>query len=406
MRRYTDISLRGRNSFGIDARAAALIEFASADDLRALYAAGFFGAGDGEAGAKNGSARVEAASGPRLADRSAQPAVVGEWRVLGGGNNILFTRDYPGTLLHPVGSGIRITHEAGDAVDVRAEAGADWDGFVEWCVERGLWGAENLSYIPGTVGAAPVQNIGAYGAEAGDIITSVEIFSVADGGLRTLSAHECGFGYRESVFKGALRGKAIITAVNFHLSREARPSLNYGDLRSEVERLVGGTVGERLRSTGRRPGREECSLNQPEPTDLSAQPVEVAEGPTLRNIRDAVIAIRRRKLPDPAETGNAGSFFKNPVPRVDIYEKLRRAHPGMPSHPSLRGLKIPAAWLIELCGWKGYRGERVGVHSRQPLVLVNLGGATGAEVIELARTIQQDVREKTGVRLAIEVNIL
>jgi len=356
MRRYDNIELAGRNSFGVAVRAHALVEFASAAELRQLFEEGFFG--------------------------------TEEWYVLGGGNNILFTRDYPGTLLHPTGRAISIIHEDANTVSLRVEAGMEWDELVEWCVERGLWGAENLSLIPGTVGAAPVQNIGAYGADVSGIISSVEAFSTESGEMMTIPAAGCRFGYRDSVFKGELRGVVIITAVNFRLQRAPDPHIGYGDLAREVEALaVKAAVG----AAGREPG--------------AAQGGTPGEA-TLRNIREAVIAIRRRKLPDPAETGNAGSFFKNPVVGVSLYEKLRRDHPDMPAYPSPHEVKLAAAWLIDLCGWKGRREGSVEVHHAQPLVLVNIGGATVEELLSLARRIQADVLAKTGVQLDMEVNVL
>ena len=334
IREFHHISLRDRNSFGVEQQAARLAEFETADDLRAIFAGG-------------------------------APA---EWCVLSGGNNILFTRDYDGLLLTPAARGIAVTKDEGDRVYVRAEAGAEWDDLVEWAVERGLWGIENLSLIPGKAGAAPVQNIGAYGCEAKDVIERVEMFCVETGTMLTLDAAHCGFGYRESVFKHALRGRVVITAVTFRLSRRPRPDLGYGDL---------------LRET------------------------EARGGATLRNIREAVCAIRRSKLPDTAVLGNAGSFFKNPVVEAAVAERLRTDYPALPLYPAAEGrMKLAAGWLIEQAGMKGHREGCVGVHDRQALVLVNYGDATGGEVLALAHKVQEAVRAKFGVEIAAEVNVL
>lgn len=334
IREFHHISLRDRNSFGVEQQAARLAEFETADDLRAIFAGG-------------------------------APA---EWCVLSGGNNILFTRDYDGLLLTPAARGIAVTKDEGDRVYVRAEAGAEWDDLVEWAVERGLWGIENLSLIPGKVGAAPVQNIGAYGAEAKDAIESVEMFCTDTCNTLILSREHCAFGYRESVFKHALRGRVVITAVTFRLSRRPRPDLGYGDL---------------LRET------------------------EARGGATLRNIREAVCAIRRSKLPDTAVLGNAGSFFKNPVVEAAVAERLRTDYPALPLYPAAEGrMKLAAGWLIEQAGMKGHREGCVGVHDRQALVLVNYGDATGGEVLALAHKVQEAVRAKFGVEIAAEVNVL
>ncbi|MDL2319631.1 UDP-N-acetylmuramate dehydrogenase [Alistipes sp. OttesenSCG-928-B03] len=332
-----NISLRALNTFGIDVRCDRLVEFADAADLRTVFADGSVAAG--------------------------------RWAVISGGSNIIFTDDFHGTLLRPIGQGIDVVADGQTTVRVRVAAGVEWDRFVEWAVEQGLWGAENLSYIPGLVGAAPVQNIGAYGVEAKDLIHSVEMYDVPSGKMVTLCGEHCGFGYRDSVFKRDLRGRVVITAVDFVLTREAAPRLGYGDLEAEVARRGGAT---------------------------------------LRNIRDAVTAIRRSKLPEPDEMGNAGSFFKNPVVPDAVAQTIRGQHPDMPSYPSGREgcTKLAAGWLIDQCGWKGRALGRVGVHARQALVLVNLGGATGHEVIDLAHRIQNDVEDKFGVQIEMEVNVL
>lgn len=334
IRDFYDIDLSDRNSFHVRQRAARLVEFETTDDLTAFF-------------------------------RKGAPA---KWTVLAGGNNILFTQDYDGVLLTPRAASIDVAAETPDAVIVRAEAGVEWDDLVTWAVERDLWGIENLSLIPGKVGAAPVQNIGAYGAEAKDAIESVEMFCTDTCNTLILSREHCAFGYRESVFKHALRGRVVITAVTFRLSRRPQPALGYGDL---------------LRET------------------------EARGGATLRNIREAVCAIRRSKLPDTAVLGNAGSFFKNPVVEAAVAERLRTNYPALPLYPAAEGrMKLAAGWLIEQAGMKGHREGRVGVHDRQALVLVNYGGAAGGEVLALARKVQEAVRAKFGVEIAAEVNVL
>lgn len=333
---FFNISLKERNSFGIEARAAALVEFDDTDSLRDYLA-----------------------SHP-IGDRRTE--------VIGGGNNILFTQDFDGLLLHPVGRAFRLTDEEGDTVGVHAEAGLPWDDFVHLCAEHGLWGAENLTAIPGTVGAAPVQNIGAYGAEAADIIESVETLDLRTLKETTLAGAHCNFGYRDSIFKGALKGRVVITAVNFRLSRQPRPNLGYGALAAET-----ASLGE----------------------------------PTLAHIGEAVRRIRTSKLPDPATLGNAGSFFKNPLVERSVAEALKRDYPDMPSYAtdSPDRIKIPAGWLIEKAGWKGTTRNRAGVYERQALILVNRGGATGADIIALAEAIIADVRTKFGISISPEVNI-
>lgn len=334
IREFHQISLRTRNSFGVDQQAARLVEFETPEDLRTLFAAG----------------------------------IPEKWTVLAGGNNILFTRDYDGVLLTPVARGITLLSDDGDEVRVRADAGVEWDDLVEWAVGRGLWGIENLSLIPGKAGAAPVQNIGAYGCEAKDAIRRVEMYCVETGNLLTLDAAHCGFGYRESVFKHDLKGRVIITAIEIRLSHTPRPKLGYGDVEREVE---------------------------------------ARGGATLRNIREAICSIRRAKLPDPAVLGNAGSFFKNPVVEAPVAERLLAEYPDMPHYAAPKGrVKLAAGWLIDRAGMKGYREGSVGVHERQALVLVNHGGATGGEVIAFAHEVQERVRGKFGIEIDTEVNIL
>ncbi len=327
--------MRDLNSFHVEERAERVITFDQKEDLEQIFAEGH---------------------------------TLDNWYVLGGGNNILFTRRFGGTLIKPVGKNITIKANLDDSVIVEAEAGVEWDDMVEWSVERELWGMENLSLIPGTVGAAPVQNIGAYGAEAKDVIERVHYYDAKERRHHTMGNAECRFAYRESIFKHELRGKAIITSVEFRLSKSQQPSLGYGDLAKEVE--ARGRV-------------------------------------TLKNIREAVCSIRRSKLPDTAVLGNAGSFFKNPIVNKDVSEKLKQEYENMPVYPvSEQNCKLAAGWLIDQAGLKGYRQGNVGVHERQALVLVNFGGATGEEVISLSELVRERVKEKFGITIDPEVNIL
>ena len=335
IKEYKDHPLRDLNSFHVEERADRIIEFDSKQDLDQIFAEG---------------------------------ATPENWYTLGGGNNILFTQRFAGTLLKPVGKEIKIKAQIDDSVIVEAEAGVEWDDLVAWSVERDLWGMENLSLIPGTVGAAPVQNIGAYGAEAKDVIERVHYFDVEDRKHHTLGCAECRFAYRESIFKHELKGRAIITSVEFRLSKSSQPSLGYGDLAKEVE-LRGGA--------------------------------------TLKNIREAVCAIRQSQLPDTAVLGNAGSFFKNPIVNKEVSERLKAEYDSMPIYPvSEHKCKLAAGWLIDQAGLKGYRKGNVGVHERQALVLVNFGGATGAEVIALSKEVREKVFAKFGINIDPEVNIL
>lgn len=327
--------MRDLNSFHVEERAERVITFDQKEDLEQIFAEGH---------------------------------TLDNWYVLGGGNNILFTRRFGGTLIKPVGKNITIKANLDDSVIVEAEAGVEWDDMVEWSVERELWGMENLSLIPGTVGAAPVQNIGAYGAEAKDVIERVHYYDAKERRHHTMGNAECRFAYRESIFKHELRGKAIITSVEFRLSKSQQPSLGYGDLAKEVE--ARGRV-------------------------------------TLKNIREAVCSIRRSKLPDTAVLGNAGSFFKNPIVNKDVSERLKQKYENMPVYPvSEQNCKLAAGWLIDQAGLKGYRQGNVGVHERQALVLVNFGGATGEEVISLSELVRERVKEKFGITIDPEVNIL
>ena len=336
IRIFENIDIASRNSFKVHQRAAKIIEFDSNAELPQIFA----------------------------------EHISGNWLAIGGANNILFTQDIDTPIIVPCDTTIEILRELEDSVEIRVGAGLEWDELVAWAVEHNLWGLENLSLIPGKVGASPVQNIGAYGAEAQDTISAVEMFFPEQGNFITLAAEHCGFGYRESVFKHSLKGRVIITAVMFRLSKVAAPRLGYGDVEREVE------------SRG---------------------------GASLVNIREAVCAIRRAKLPDTAVTGNAGSFFKNPIVERSVAESLLLQYPQMPHYPTAdpEQVKLAAGWLIDQSGLKGYSEGNVGVHDRQALVLINTTGqATGSEVIAFAQTVQQRVREKFGITIEMEVNVI
>ena len=336
IREFINHDIRDLNSFHVEQKCSRLITFERAEELDEIFA-----------------------------DR----ASLGEWYTLGGGNNILFTKDFQGTLIHPTGKGIAIVGEDETSLTIEVQAGQEWDDMVAWCVEHELWGAENLSLIPGSVGASPVQNIGAYGAEAKDIISRVHLFDTTECRHLSLSCKECRFAYRDSIFKQGLRGKTIITSVEFTLSKIAQPNLHYGDVCQKVEELG---------------------------------------GPTLKNIRQAICSIRNAKLPDTKVLGNAGSFFKNPIVEKGVADAMKAEHPEMPLYPAAvaEKSKLAAGWLIDQAGMKGYRNGKVGVHDRQALVFVNYGGASGGEVIELSREVQRRVKECFGIEIEPEVNIL
>jgi len=288
--------------------------------------------------------------------------------ILGGGSNLLFTGDFHGIVIHPDIQGIFVEEEYSDHVIVSAGAGVNWDKFVEWAVNRNLRGIENLSYIPGTVGATPVQNIGAYGEEIKDYIAGVRSISLENGSVRNFSNSECRFGYRDSIFKNELKGKFLITRVLFNLSKDRKYNLNYGTLKQEVK-----------------------------------QSGEIS----LKSIRETVIKIRKEKLPDPDIRGNAGSFFKNPVVVREAAELLKKEFPDLPVYPNESGMaKVSAAWLIEKCGWKGKRVGDAGVYEKQALIIVNYGKATGTEILELSERIRESVRLKFGIMLEREVEVI
>ena len=287
--------------------------------------------------------------------------------MIGGGSNLLFLGDFKGTVLHSTISTIEVIGSTDDHVHVKVGAGVIWDDFVAWCSINGLWGVENLSAIPGEVGASAVQNIGAYGVEAKDVIDTVQTISLADGSERDFSNSECRYAYRQSIFKNELKGQYAVAYVIFTLSKLPQPRLGYGALEQEVERLG---------------------------------------GPTLANIRKAVITMRESKLPDPKVLGNAGSFFMNPVVSEQEFNVIRSKYPDVPSYPAPGGVKVPAGWLIEKTGWKGRSLGPAAVYEKQALVIVNKGGATGADIKRLADTVIEDVKKEFGITLVTEVNYI
>lgn len=288
--------------------------------------------------------------------------------VIGGGSNLLLTRDVDALVLHMASRGRRLLSDDGERVVVEAEAGEPWHPFVQWSIEQGLCGLENLSLIPGTVGAAPMQNVGAYGVEIKDVFAGLTALDRQTGEMQDFTLEQCAFAYRDSVFKRN-PGRWLILRVRFVLSRTLQAHLDYGPVR------------QRLAEQG---------ITQP----------------TARAISEAICSIRREKLPDPAELGNAGSFFKNPVVPAALAQRIRASHPGVVAYPQADGdVKLAAGWLIEQAGWKGYRDGDAGVHRLQSLVLVNYGQATGEQLHGLARKIQADVLERFGVALEMEPNL-
>jgi len=292
--------------------------------------------------------------------------------ILGGGSNILLKNDFPGVVVYNAIKGIAIESEDHESVVIRANAGENWHEFVLHCIKLGYAGIENLSLIPGKIGASPMQNIGAYGVEVKEVIESVEAVSTLDGSFRSFTNADCEFDYRSSVFKTRLKGKYFITSVLFRLQKKPTFRTSYGAIQDQL-----------------------ASMEIPE-SELS-----------IKAISEAVIAIRQSKLPDPKEIGNSGSFFKNPIIPLNMFESLKEQHPEMPAYPAKEGsMKVAAGWLIEQAGWKGFRKGDYGVHQKQALVLVNYGNASGEEIYTLSERIIESVMEKFGVLLEREVNII
>ena len=337
MDKYNNHSLLPYHTFGMDVKTSVFIEYTSVDELKQIL------------------------QQENLSDK--------KWLHIGGGSNLLFTGDYEGVILHSAIKGTEIVYEDDESVHVRVGAGEVWDDFVAYTVNQDWCGAENLSLIPGEVGASAVQNIGAYGMEAKDLIVKVEALEVTTGNDSVFTNTECRYAYRESIFKKEWKGRYIITYVTYRLSKSPQFYLEYGNVKGELE-------------------KQGCEL-------------------TLKNVRDVIIRIREAKLPDPKVQGNAGSFFMNPViPRMQ-YESLLAKYPDMPHYKvDEEWVKVPAAWMIDRCGWKGRRMGNAGVHDKQALVLVNCGGATGQEIITLSQHIQQSVYESFGIAIVPEVNFI
>lgn len=288
--------------------------------------------------------------------------------VLGGGSNVLFCNDFDGLILHPNLNNFKVIKETKKHIWLEVGAGVEWDDLVEYCVEHEWYGLENLSYIPGHVGASPVQNIGAYGVEAKDTIESVKGFFISDGNTFELNNAECQFAYRQSIFKSTMKNKTIISSVVFKLNKTESYTLNYGPVKAEVEK----------------------------------------KGPlSLRNIRETIIEIRKSKLPEPEELGNAGSFFKNPIIDIELFKQLQKQYESIPNYPiDEKQIKVPAGWLIEQSGWKGKAIGDAAVHDKQALVLVNKGNASGQDILNLAYQIINDIHKKFGITIEPEVNII
>lgn len=332
MKDFVNYSLLNHNTFGMDMRAKRYVEYDNEEELKNLI-----------------------------------PTLQGELLHIGGGSNLLFKGDYDGTVLHSAIKGIEVLDEGADDVLVRVGAGEVWDDFVAWSVGHGYGGVENLSLIPGEIGASAVQNIGAYGAEAKDVIASVEAIELSSGQKRVFGTAECDYAYRQSIFKKQLKGKYAITYVTYRLQKHPELKLEYGNIRS--------VLGDK-------------------------------ENLTIADVRQAIIDIRNAKLPDPKVQGNAGSFFMNPVVSREKFLSLQKEYPTMPFYEVEGGVKIPAGWMIDQCGWKGKALGRAGVHDKQALVLVNLGGATSDEIIALCETICKDVHDKFGIDIHPEVNLI
>ena len=334
IKQYTGYSLLAHNTFGIEAKAAHFVEFTSVGELADYLGSGF----DGKS------------------------------LVIGGGSNLLFVDDFDGTVFHSAIMDIEVAQETATDVLLRVGSGVNWDALVAYAVEKGWSGLENLSLIPGEVGASAVQNVGAYGVEAGDLIEKVETMRIADAVPCSFTKADCDFSYRHSIFKAAEKGRHIVTYVTYRLGKSADFKLSYGNLKEKVEELGGAT---------------------------------------LANVRRAVCEIREAKLPNPEQIGSAGSFFMNPIVDALKAAKLKDEYPAMPQYPLPCGdVKLSAGWLIEQCGWKQTPHEHVGVYKHQALVVVNLGGATGRDVVAFAGDVSASVNEKFGVELHMEVNVI
>ena len=334
IKQFNTYSLLPHNTFGIKATSRYFVEFESVEELVAYIGNGYDG-------------------------RSL---------VIGGGSNLLFVNDFAGTIFHSAIMGMEIVEENDCELFLRVGSGVNWDTLVAYTVEQGWGGLENLSAIPGEVGASAVQNVGAYGVEAGELIVKVESVRISDATRQEFSHDECEFSYRHSIFKSSEKDKHIITHVTYRLTKKPSFKLTYGNLTEKIEQLGGAT---------------------------------------LANVRRAVCEIREAKLPSPDKIGSAGSFFMNPVVTKEFAESLAKEYPTMPRYPLPCGdIKLSAGWLIEQCGWKETPHEHVGVYKHQALVVINRGDATGKDVLEFASAVVASVKEKFGVALNMEVNVI
>jgi UDP-N-acetylmuramate dehydrogenase len=335
----TNVNLKSYNSFGFDAFAKYFAEINEVNDLQMLIASGAL----------------------------QQHKTL----ILSGGNNILFQNEvFDGLVVYINTKGVEILREDENEVVIRAQAGEDWPDFVRFCVSKGWHGVENLAHIPGKVGAAPVQNIGAYGMELKDSFLQCEAIELTTGDKRVFTKEDCRFGYRESIFKSELKGQYVITSVDYLLKKDTPLNLEYGNIKAYLEQ-------------------------------------NGIESPSLQQLHDAICAIRDAKLPDVKQIGSAGSFFKNPVISAEQFEALQQQYPNIPYYPDAEGMvKVPAGWLIEQAGWKGWRNEYVGVYEKQALVLVHFGGGKGEDIVELAHRIQDSVEKKFGIKINPEVNFV
>lgn len=330
-----NISLKPYNTFGIDVKTSSFVEVDNIDELKTV---------------------LKGRNEPLL--------------ILGGGSNLLFTKDFVGLAIKNNLKGISVVSENENEIFLKVGAGEVWHEFVLYCIDKGYAGIENMSLIPGNVGASPMQNIGAYGVEVKDVITEVEAFNLKDYSTQLFSNEACEFGYRTSIFKTSEKGNYFITAVTFKLKKQAEINTSYGAIDSELKRM-----------------------------DI--------DSPSIKDVSNAVINIRSSKLPDPKKIGNSGSFFKNPVVSEVQKNNILEKYPEAPNYPQAKGgFKMAAGWLIEQCGWKGKQIENYGVHKLQALVLVNYGGAKGEDIYKLSEAIISSVKEKFGIELEREVNIL
>ncbi len=336
MKDFFDYSLKEHNTFNVDVKCRRFVEFGNVDDLQNVLSS------------------LGESDNPTL--------------VIGEGSNLLFTKDYEGTILHSAIKGYE-AKAVEDGVLLRCGSGEIWDDIVSVCVENNWYGLENLSLIPGEVGSSAVQNIGAYGSEVKDSICKVEAVEISTGKSFVFDNNDCGYSYRKSKFKDEWKNRFIITYVTYKLQNKFSPKLEYGNIRTELEK------------------------------DGIAEP-------DARQLRNVIIKIRQAKLPDPKVEGNAGSFFMNPIVTKEKYKELSAVYDHVPHYETdACHVKIPAGWMIDKCGWKGRTVGHVGVHANQALVLVNKGGATGNDILELCNMIKEDVKNKFGIELRPEVNI-